>query len=98
MGRIDEACVGEFEKFGVEGVEEHAAERGGGPAEAPAEVGPADVADEKRVAGQDGVGLAIGDVQVIDDNGDGFGGMAGGFEYLQFDAAKVQRLRHREMG
>ena len=67
---IDEACVGKREKFVVEGIEEHAAELRGGPAERGAEIGAADVADEERVAGEDGVGLRGADGEIEDEDGD----------------------------
>lgn len=85
---IDEAGVGKREKFGLKGIVEEGAEVGGGPAESGAEIGAANVADEKRVAGEDGVRGGGAAVEIEDKKRNGFGRVAGSFESLDADAAK----------
>ena len=92
VGGIDEAGVGKRKKFVVERFVEHAAQLRGGPAERGAEVGAADVADEERVAGEDCVGLGGADGEIVDEDRDGFGGVAGSLEGAEADLAEVDSL------
>jgi len=98
VGGVDEAFVGEGEELGVEGIEEHVAELSGGPAEGGAEIGSADIADEEGVAGEDGVRFVGIGVAVEDEDGDGFGRVAGGFEDLESDLAEVEAVAVAEWG
>ncbi len=90
VGGVDEGFVGKREELVVERVVEMAAEFLGGPAEGGAEVGAADVADEEGVAGEDGVGFVGALLEVEDEDGDGFDGVAGGFEDLEAEAGEVE--------
>ena len=60
MRRVDERLVGKRQEFVVQRVVEVRAEVVGGPPERRAQVGTADVADEQRVAGEDGVRFCRG--------------------------------------
>ena len=76
----------------MQGIVEHAAEFRGRPAERRAQIGPADVADEERVAGEHGVGLRVAGVEIVDDDGDRFRRVAGRFQHLQAHAAEFENV------
>lgn len=88
MGGIDEAGIGEREQFGLEGVVEEGAEVGGGPAESNAKIRAANIADEKRITGEHGVGFRGGTIEIENEERDGLGGMAGSFEGLETNATE----------
>ena len=59
MGRIDERLVGQRQDLVVQGVVQPRRQVVGGDPHRAQEVGPADVADEERVAGEDRLGNAV---------------------------------------
>lgn len=79
--------VREVHQLVLDGVVEHAAEFVGGDADRGEQVGPADVADEQRVAGQHPVGEGVVGVLVHQD-ADRLRGVAWGFEDLELDVAE----------
>src|SRR5579872_2926095 len=69
----------------------------GGPAERSTQVGTADIADEERVAGEDGVGLSGIFVEIVfrqieNQNRNRLDGVAGRFEHLQAKAGEFERV------
>ena len=100
MGRIDQRLVGKRQEFVVERVVEVGAEVVGGPPERSAQVGAADVADEQRVAGEDGVRFRGVLLEIEDQDRDRLDGVAGGFEDLQAQSRELERIAvlHRDEG
>jgi hypothetical protein len=92
VGRIDQALVGQGQQFFVQGIEEHAAEVGGGPAERDAQIGAAYIADEQRVAGEHAVGQGVAGAEVINNDGDRLGSVAGCLERLETHAAELEQV------
>ena len=90
MSRIDEGFIREGEELVVERVVEMMAELLSSPSERIAQVWPADVADEERVAAEDCVWFVCAFLQVEDKDGDGFNGVARGFQDLETEAGKVE--------
>ena len=90
--RIDEAVVGQRQELGLQRVVEQAAERRGRPAEGAAQVGPPDVADEQRVAGQHGVRVRVAAVAIEHQQRDRFRRVARRLERLEPHAAEIDRV------
>ena len=57
-----------------------------------AQVGAAHVADEQGVAGENGLRVGICGRAVVNDDGDRFGCVAGGFQYFQAHAAEFESV------
>ena len=81
---------GKGEELVVQGAVEVAGEAVGGAADGGEQVGPADVADEQRVAGEHGPRLGVG--VLADDDRDRLGRVARGVADLQGDLAERQPL------
>ena len=73
MRRIDEGLVGQTHELGMQRVVEHPRQLIGAPTHRGAKIGPPDVADEERVAGQDRVRSLHVAVGVMDEDRDRLG-------------------------
>ena len=92
MRRVDERVVGKRQDLRLDRVVEQRAELLGAPAERRAQVGAADVADEERVAGQERVrALGVG-LEVVDEDRDRLGRVAGRLERDEPDLAELDRV------
>ena len=90
--RINQRLVGKRQQLVVQRVVKMRAEIVGGPAQRGAQVGAADVADEQRVAGEDGVRFGRVLLQIEHQDRDGLDGVARGFQHLQAQAREVERV------
>ena len=72
----------------------------GSPPERRAQVGAADVADEQRIAREDGVRFCRVLLEIEDQDRDRLDGVAGGLEHLQAQSREVERIAvlHRHEG
>ena len=86
--RVDEAPIGQRQQLRAQRVVEQAAEIGRRPPERHAQIRTPDIADEQRVAGQHGMRLRLAPIQIVDDDGDRFGGVTGCLEGRQLHAAE----------
>ena len=89
---VDQAGVGQRHELGPQRVVEHPAKVVGGPAERHPQIRPADVADEQRVAGEDRVRLGGAALEVVDEDGNRFGGVARRLERGQADLAELDDI------
>ena len=89
MGGVDLHGIGQGEELGVEAVVEQAGELL--RSVIGREIGTAHVADEERVAGEDGVGVGRA-LRVGDQDGDALEGVAGGFEEAQNAVAEADLI------
>ncbi len=71
---------------------EMGAEVAGSPSERCAQVRAPDVADEQRIAGQDGVGFGRILLKIEHQDRDRFDGMAGGLQHLEAQPRKLERI------
>jgi hypothetical protein len=94
VGRVDERAVGQGEQLVVHGPVEAAGEVVRGPADRGQQVGPTHVANEQRVAGEDGPGLGVG--VLVDDDRDRLGGVTGRVPDLEGDLAEGESLAVRQ--
>ena len=62
----------------------------GGPAEGGTQVGATDVADEQGVSGEDGIGGVGIFLEIVDEDGDGFDGVAGGLQDVEAEAGEIE--------
>ena len=94
MRGIDDGLIGQGQQLAVKRVVQHAPQVVGRPPERHPEVGPPDVADEQRIAGQDGLRLGRTAIEVVDDQRDRFGRVPGGLARLQPDRIAVYSYAH----
>ena len=88
MAGVEERVFRQAQELSVQRLVEHAGQRLGGHASRGEEVGPADIADEERVAGEHRVGPAWIAREVDDHDRDAFRSVPGGLKDLEADIAE----------
>ena len=92
VSRVDQSFIRLRQQLGVQRIEEHAAELRGRPARRRAQIGPAYVADEQRVAGEHRMRLGAFGVQVVYQNGDRLRRVARRLQSLQAHAPEFESV------
>src|SRR5215469_8270147 len=91
MRGIDKSLIRQRQKFVVNRVVEMLAELLCRPSKRGTQVRPADIADKKRVSGENGVRRVDVLRKIEDEDGDGLDGVARGLKNLETEPGEVER-------